>query len=68
MLARAFSLGLTTYEFLGSDAPWKLEWTDACRERKLVQAFEPSPLGITERAAFAYGRPLAKWAMGVFDR
>ena len=68
MLARAFSLGLKAYEFLGADAPWKREWTDSYRERRLVQAFAPSPLGVAERAAFTYGRPIARRALRAVGR
>lgn len=68
MLARAFSIGLHTYEFLGTDDVWKHEWTDSYHERKLVQAFAPSVAGAAERAAFVYGRPLAKRALTVVRR
>ncbi len=68
MLARAFSLGLTAYEFLGTDAPWKREWTDSYRERWLLQAFAPSPLGAVEHVAFARGRPLVKQVLGALGR
>jgi CelD/BcsL family acetyltransferase involved in cellulose biosynthesis len=64
MIERAFSLGLRRYEFLGSDDAYKLEWTDRCHERTLVQAFRPSPSGRLDWAAFAYGRPVALRALG----
>jgi CelD/BcsL family acetyltransferase involved in cellulose biosynthesis len=60
MLERAFALGLRSYEFLGRDEPWKLEWTRQVRPRWLVQAFAPTPLGALDYAAYAYGRPLTK--------
>lgn len=62
MLCRAFRLGLRRYEFLGSDAPWKREWSRSHHDRFLVQAFRPSPLGSLEWLAHAHGRPLAKRA------
>jgi CelD/BcsL family acetyltransferase involved in cellulose biosynthesis len=64
MLARAFSIGLRSYEFLGGDEPWKLEWTDTTRDLGLLQAFSQSPRGLIDWAANAYGRPLAKRALG----
>lgn len=64
MLERAFSLGLRSYEFLGGDESWKLEWTDTMRELVLLQAFAQSPRGLVDWAANAYGRPLARRALG----
>jgi len=60
MLARAFADGLGCYEFLGTDQEWKFEWADKVRELVLLRTFSPSPSGLLEWAAFAYGRPLAK--------
>ncbi len=60
MLERAFSASLDSYEFLGTDEPWKLEWTDLARDRLAVQAFAPSLAGRVQQAAYARGRPLAK--------
>jgi hypothetical protein len=60
MIERAFQIGLSSYEFLGADEPWKLEWTDTVRERSLVQVFAPSLPGKADFAAFAYVRPLVK--------
>ena len=60
MLERAFALGLASYEFLGDDAPWKLEWTGTVRERRLFHAFARSTTGRAEWAAWRYGRPLVK--------
>ena len=68
MLARAFSIGLRSYEFLGADEPWKLEWTGTTRERRLFQAFAPSLRGLASWAAFAYGRPAAKRALTLVGR
>ena len=64
MIARAFSLGLCSYEFLGGDATWKLRWADTTRERGLLQAFARSPRGLIDWAANAYGRALARRALG----
>jgi CelD/BcsL family acetyltransferase involved in cellulose biosynthesis len=60
MLSRAFASGLHTYEFLGADEPWKLEWTTTVRRRVAVQAFRRSPGGLAAWSAYAYGRPFAK--------
>jgi hypothetical protein len=68
MLARSFSQGLRSYEFLGAAEPWKLEWTQTLRERVLLQAFAPSPAGMVTRAAFVYARPLAKRAFAKLRR
>ena len=60
MVEHAFTAGLDSYEFLGTDEPWKLEWTGHVRDRMAVQAFAPSLTGRFEHAVQAYGRPLAK--------
>jgi CelD/BcsL family acetyltransferase involved in cellulose biosynthesis len=59
-LARAFELGLTRYEFLGTDEAYKTVWTPAVHERRVLQAFARTPAGMLERAAYVHGRPLAK--------
>jgi CelD/BcsL family acetyltransferase involved in cellulose biosynthesis len=58
-LAHAFAAKLRSYEFLGADDPWKLFWTNSCRERKLFQAFDRSLSGSAAWALFRYGRPFA---------
>ncbi len=63
MLAHAFASGLRTYEFLGADEPWKLEWTMSVRERELFQAFARSAVGLIDWTANAYARPLIKRAL-----
>lgn len=61
LLARAFSSGLESFEFLGEDEAWKLEWTDALRDRALLHAFRP-PLGLAEWAAVRCGPwKVARW-------
>jgi hypothetical protein len=42
--------------------PYKLRYSDATRDSKLLQLFKPSPAGILSWAIFAYGRPLGKRA------
>jgi CelD/BcsL family acetyltransferase involved in cellulose biosynthesis len=62
MLEWAFARGLKTYEFLGADEGFKLDWTAEVRQRVTAQAFPRSAAGTMGWAAFAYGRPLAKRA------
>jgi CelD/BcsL family acetyltransferase involved in cellulose biosynthesis len=72
MLQRAFSDGLRTYEFLGtmvgSKNSWKLDWTNAYKERVRLQAFAPSAIGSIDCARFAFGVPLAQRARDLAGR
>lgn len=63
LLAHASESGLQSLELLGTDEPYKLQWTSMVRTRVLVQAFAPSPAGRTERLAYRHGRPIAKAAL-----
>jgi CelD/BcsL family acetyltransferase involved in cellulose biosynthesis len=64
-IARAFAdPGLRTYEFLGVSDEYKLAWTATTHERLRVQSFSRSPLGLTQLAAWRFGRPLAKRVQG----
>lgn len=63
-LARAFSEGLSSYELLGADDPYKHDWTNASRERLRIQAFARSPGGTVDWLAQAHGRPLARRMLG----
>jgi CelD/BcsL family acetyltransferase involved in cellulose biosynthesis len=60
MIARAFSAGLSRYEFLGTDLPFKLEWTQATWEQPWLRAFAASPAGTLDRLQFTRLRPLAR--------
>ena len=60
MIKRAFEHGFSSYEFLGSDNPWKLQWTGALRDRMMLQAFGSSPAGWIDWFAFEHARPLVK--------
>ncbi len=62
MLSRAFSLGLSSYEFLGGEDAWKLRWTSSSRQRVLFHAFRPAPDGLLEWSVFNYGRRGARRA------
>ncbi len=63
MIERAFRQGLRSYEFLGTDEPWKLDWTTSLRERIELQAFAPSAPGRADWAAHRYVRPLVARAL-----
>ena len=58
MLARAFSEGIATYDFLGigSDYSWKQEWASAQQERLFLHMFAPTVPGFVDRAVFVSGR------------
>jgi CelD/BcsL family acetyltransferase involved in cellulose biosynthesis len=60
MLRRTFSENLSSYEFLGSDAPWKREWTTTTRHRLELRAFAPSIRGTTRWSVARYGVPAFK--------
>jgi CelD/BcsL family acetyltransferase involved in cellulose biosynthesis len=60
MISRSVVSGRASYELLGTDEGWKYRWTDRSHERAEFLAFSPSPAGRLSRAAFAYGRPLAR--------
>jgi CelD/BcsL family acetyltransferase involved in cellulose biosynthesis len=66
-LRRAFAAGLGSYEFLGSDDPYKLNWTGTTRKRVRLQVFSRSLAGRVQHAAWRYGRPLVKRAQGRFQ-
>jgi CelD/BcsL family acetyltransferase involved in cellulose biosynthesis len=68
MLNRSFSLGHHSYEFLGNDEPWKLSWTEAARERLLLQAFAPSAPGRARGLVHMRGRQLAKKVLASIGR
>lgn len=59
-LAHAFESGLDRVELGGGADPYKLRWTRTVRERRLVQAFPRTPLGLADWGTFALGRPIAK--------
>lgn len=59
-IRRAFERGLGTYEFLGTDEPWKTEWTQEVRERHRVDVLAAGAAGRVQRVAHIHGRPVAK--------
>jgi CelD/BcsL family acetyltransferase involved in cellulose biosynthesis len=68
MIERAFALGLRSYEFLGADEPWKLDWTRSLREHVELKAFAPSAAGVVDWAANRYVRPMAVRALSRLGR
>ncbi len=66
MLARAFSEGIATYDFLGlgSDFAWKREWASAQEERLFLHMFAPTAPGFLGRAVFVCGRSALGAAKG----
>ncbi len=55
MIRRAFADGVDTYEFAGSDDPWKREWTGTTRQIVDVTAYAPTAAG---RMLYLSARPL----------
>jgi CelD/BcsL family acetyltransferase involved in cellulose biosynthesis len=68
MLGRAFQLGLRSYEFLGTDEPWKLDWTSSVRERVELRAFAPTAVGVADWAVNHYVRPVVVRALARMGR
>ena len=62
MLDWAYARELRTYEFLGEDEGFKVDWSSDVRDRLSVQVFPRSLHGSFAFAASSYGRPLAKRA------
>jgi CelD/BcsL family acetyltransferase involved in cellulose biosynthesis len=60
MVSRAVATGLSRYELLGTDEPWKHRWTEDAHERVAFHAFAPSPAGLLSWSALVHGRPLAR--------
>jgi CelD/BcsL family acetyltransferase involved in cellulose biosynthesis len=63
MLAYAFASDMHTYEFLGRAEPYKLIWTEECRDRVRLQAFPRDMAGLAGYLAWTRGRRMAKWAL-----
>lgn len=68
LLERAFANGLSSFEFLGADEPWKRDWRPAHRELLLQHSFPRTPVGLGWSSAIAawryVGLPLAKRTLG----
>jgi CelD/BcsL family acetyltransferase involved in cellulose biosynthesis len=63
MIARAVEAGLRSYEFLGTEANWKLEWTDTERHLRAIEAFSPTVVGTASWILWAYARPALNRAL-----
>jgi CelD/BcsL family acetyltransferase involved in cellulose biosynthesis len=64
MLARAFSMNFRLYDFLGTNEPWKREWTDLHRERIILEWFASTPAGRVNQAFRAYAGPVYRRLRG----
>jgi CelD/BcsL family acetyltransferase involved in cellulose biosynthesis len=60
MVSRAVVKGISSYELLGTDEPWKYRWTEDVRERLHFRAFAGSPAGRVAWSAAVHGRPLLR--------
>lgn len=60
MILRCIANGCESYEFLGSDGPWKREWTRSCHERLQLHAFRPTLPGHADLLLVAGAMPLAR--------
>jgi CelD/BcsL family acetyltransferase involved in cellulose biosynthesis len=56
----AFDEGLASYEFLGTDEHYKMNWTDATRERVRVRSFPRTVSGDLSAVARHYARPVVR--------
>jgi CelD/BcsL family acetyltransferase involved in cellulose biosynthesis len=56
----AFDGGLSSYEFLGTDEPYKMFWTDTTREQVRVRSFRRTVSGDLAALARHHARPLAR--------
>lgn len=55
-IERAFVLGLSSYEFLSGEEPYKLEWTSTARTLSVIEGFAPSLTGLARLASVTTGR------------
>ncbi|MEA2368664.1 MAG: hypothetical protein QOH38_1382 [Thermoleophilaceae bacterium] len=60
----AFDGGLSSYEFLGTDEPYKMTWTDTTRERVRVRSFRRTVSGDLAALARHHARPLVRKVRG----
>ena len=67
-LKHAFENDLDSYEFLGTDDAYKLQWTSDVRERVRLQIFSRTIAGRGQDAAWRFGRPLVKRVQGRLER
>jgi CelD/BcsL family acetyltransferase involved in cellulose biosynthesis len=67
-IQRAYERGMSRYDFLGAEDPYKLDWTQDVRERVRLQAFGSTPAGTGGYIAWRYARPAAKRALSSLRR
>lgn len=56
----AFDGGLATYEFLGTDEPYKMFWTETTREQVRVRSFRRTVSGDLAALARHHARPMVR--------
>ena len=61
--ADAASRGLTRYDLMGRDTPWKLKWTDTARVHVEVLVYAPTARGRAQYFVRDVARPLAGRAL-----
>jgi CelD/BcsL family acetyltransferase involved in cellulose biosynthesis len=60
--------GLTRYDLLGHDTPYKMKWTDTVRSHVEIRVYAPSLRGRARRWAREVVRPLAGRAVRMLER
>jgi CelD/BcsL family acetyltransferase involved in cellulose biosynthesis len=68
VMADCVARGLSEFEFLGPDMPWKRDWTDAVRPHAFLYVFADSALGRALRAAKFRWAPAVKRRLARFTR
>jgi CelD/BcsL family acetyltransferase involved in cellulose biosynthesis len=68
VLRHVFARDVASYEFLGEDEAYKLDWTTTVRQRLLFQSFAPTASGLAEWGAWAFARPAVKSALRLLRR
>jgi CelD/BcsL family acetyltransferase involved in cellulose biosynthesis len=56
----ALEAGLSRYEFLGADEPYKMNWTKTVNERSALRCFAPTIRGRAAWAKRAWVAPLGR--------
>ncbi len=64
----AFERGATSYELLGADEPYKLEWTQTVRKLVRFQAFSRTAGGRLNHLAWSRGRSAVRRALALAAR
>jgi CelD/BcsL family acetyltransferase involved in cellulose biosynthesis len=67
-LERAFALGVRSYEFLGADEEYKRRWATGAHERRRIQAFPRTAVGVAGYAAWTVGRSAGRRALELRER